>query len=367
MRVATQSYDYGRRIEHLRELLEAGGFDGAYITAGPNMYYLCGFSAFERGWPIWLSVLLVPRKGEPVLLLSAMHEEGFRGAVSWVNDVRTYVDGEDPAALLRSALHDTGLASGRLALQDDVWLGDVRLLEAVAPAANIEPGGAVFARLRIVKDAEEIEHLRRVSAIMDAGYAAAHEAIRGGRIEHEVGEEIARALVAAGSERLVVNGHFAKMTARRIEAGDVIDVDLAETSYRYYEGDTGRIYFVGDVSGEHRAMYELVLEAYDATLRAIAPGVPAECVHLAGARVIERDGHVQSWKIGHGVGLTIHEPPFVQQGDSTKLEPGMVFVIDPGMAIVEPYYTTIRVEDMVLVTDNGFEVLSRFTRELLVV
>lgn len=367
MRVATQRYAWDRRIARLRELLVEAGADAAYVTAGPNMYYLSGFSAFERGWPIWLSALIVPRDGDPILLLSAMHEEGFRGAVSWIDDVRTYKDGEDPSDLLRGALEDTGLAAGRLAVEEDTWLGDVKFIERVAPAIEILPAGKVYDRLRIIKDADEIEHLRRVSEIMDAAYEGARGAIRAGRVEREVAEEIARALVTAGSERLVVNGHFAKMTDRLIERGDIIDLDLAEASYRHYEGDTGRIYFVDGPSDEHRRMYELVLEAYDATLAAIGPGIAAEAVHHAGANVIERAGHVQSWKIGHGVGLTIHEPPYVQPGEQILLEPGMVFVIDPGMAIVEPYYTTVRVEDMVLVTEDGCEVLSRFTRELLVV
>lgn len=367
MRVATQRYDFERRVERLRELLAGAGLDGAYVKAGAAMYYLCGFSAYERGWPIWLSALLVPRAGDPVLVLSAMHEEGMRGAATHVGDVRTYVDGENPSRLLRQSLEDTGLAAGRLAVEDDMWLGDARLLAAVAPAAEPVAGGAVYDRLRIVKDADEIAHLREVSTIMDRGYEVARSAIRAGRPEQEAGFEIAQAVVAAGSERLVVGGRFERMRTRTIAAGDIIDVDLAGTTFRHYEGDSGRVYFVDPVADEHGRMHEVVLEAYDATIRAIVPGVPAADVHRAGAAVVERAGYWQSWKIGHGVGLTIHEPPYLQPGDGTLLEAGMVFVVDPGMTILEPYYSTVRIEDMLVVTDDGCEVLTRTGRELFVV
>lgn len=354
-------------MARLRELMTASAVGGAYVTAGPNMYYLCGFSAFERGWPTWLSALLVPLEGDPVLVISTMHFEGFQGAQSWIADVRTYTDGEDPAGLLRGALDDTGLTAARLAVQDDVWYGDLQLLGAVAPACEIVSGAQMYQRLRIVKDADEIKHLRHVGEIMDAGYSVAQKAIRAGRVESEIGLEIARALVDAGSDRLVVNGHFERLTDRRIERGDVIDLDLAETRSHHYEGDSGRVFFVGGLSDEHRRMYELVVDAFDRARGVVAPGVPAQEVHRAAARVIERAGYTQSWKIGHGVGLTIHEPPFVQEGELVTLEPGMVFVIDPGMAVVDPYYTTIRIEDMLVVTDDGYEMLTGFDRDLLIV
>ncbi len=357
------------RVRRAQKLLKTHRLDGLYLVAGPNMRYFTGYSAYEGGWPVWLSALILPAEGEPALLISDMHLAIYEAkGGSWVKDVRTYMDGQHPAGLLADVLKELGLAGERLGVQDNMWFGDSELIRTAAPGTQVISGEPLLARLRMVKDAQEIELLRRANDFCGAGFAQAHESVRVGRPEYEVGLEIARAMLAAGSETIGVGGHFRDWSGRQFQSGDVVDVDLAG-KFRGYSSDTARMIFIGRPSSEVERMYRVTVEAYQATLEVIKPGLPAEEVHRTCANYMAKHGYAQVWKVGHGVGLgPVHEAPLVEEGNQTLLEPGMIFTVDPGCFIQGGYKDLpVHIEDDILVTETGAESLTRYTREMVIV
>jgi len=362
------SFDYPARFARARKLMDAKGFDALYINAGPNMYYLSGFSPLEGGWPVWLSALLLPLEGKPAFVMTEMYYDIFVHNESYVQDVRTYLDGEDPSSLLTDLFQEKGLSRGRIGVEDRMGFSDATLLMDAVPGVELASARGILDRLRMIKDAEEIEILRRVCQIMDVGYETAMQVIKEGRTEAEVGMDIIRALVDAGSETLRVAGHFSTLSKRRIERGDAIDVDLAGVSYQRYCGDSARTIFVGPPTDEERTMYQVVLEAYNRAMEMVKPGVEAQAVHRETVRVIRKAGYDMTWKVGHGIGLTClgHEAPLLQEGATFPLEEGMVHVIDPGVFLPGKHRDSpLHIEDVVLITESGFEPLTRFSHDLL--
>lgn len=354
------------RFDRLRALTRDAGLAGAYVTAGANFRWLTGEQAHPGGWPLWLSAVIVPVDGEPALAISKMHAEIFDLEICPVRDVFTYVDGDDPAPALRAALGATGLAHEQLAVEDTLWFGDVDLLATSAPGVRLRRATSIFNRLRAVKDAVEIEHLRIAAAAHDAGYRAAQQILRPGVTVADAGGQIVRSMLEAGSEELAIVGSFHHLTNRRFEAGEIVDVDLWPGSHGGYRADSARNVFLGEPEPEAERMYAATVRAYDAAIAAVRPGVPAESIHLACAEVMREAGYDQVWKVGHGVGLAeIHEFPLLQVGYRDPIEAGMVFTIDPGAFIAQN--TPIHIEDTVLVTETGCESLNAFPRDLLVV
>jgi Xaa-Pro aminopeptidase len=344
------------------------GLDALYVNAGPNMYYLTGFSPMEGGWPVWLSALLLPLEQEPVLVMTDMYHSIFVHSESYIQEVDTYMDGEDPSRLLAALFQRKGLSKGRIGVEDRMGFADYELLTTAVPELEIIGGQGILDHLRMIKDEREIEILRRVCEIMDAGYAAALEVIGEGRTEAEAGMDLLRVLVEAGSETMQVAGHFHTLSHRRLERGDAIDVDLGGVCYQKYCGDSARTIFVGPPNDEERAIFDVVVAAYERAMQLVRPGVLAETVHLETIKVIREAGYDMTWKVGHGIGLTClgHEAPLLQEGATFPLEPGMVHVIDPGVFLPGKHRDSpLHIEDVVLVTEDGCELLTHANRDLL--
>jgi Xaa-Pro aminopeptidase len=349
------------------------GFDALYINAGPNMRYFSGWSAYLSGWPIWLSALIVPAQGEPVFFLSKMHHDILKCSDSWLKDgdVRTYMDGEDVTGQLREVLQERGLLGSRLGVEDNMWHAENELLALLAPTIRADCAGVVFDSLRRVKDAGEIEAIRRANDIATFTHQRAAEVIREGVAEYEAGVELLKAMFEAGADTLEtmgLHGHFRTYLPRRFQEGDVIDVDMSPR-WDGYATDYARNVFVGQPSEALVRAQQVTREASYRIFEMVKPGIEAQQVHRFASDFMQQQGYDQVWKIGHGVGLAPgHEAPLIQEGESLILEPGMVFTIDPGCFVSgQDRDTPIHIEDCVVVTETGCEILSNYTRELVVV
>jgi Xaa-Pro aminopeptidase len=216
----------------------------------------------------------------------------------------------------------------------------------------------ILDRVRAVKDADEIELLRASGRAVDAGYAAARDATCAGGSWAESGAAIYQAMVEAGSSQPHVSGSFRSYRADVLQPGDMLDVDIG-AEVGGYSVDTARNLFIGQPSDELAAAHEVLEQAFGAAAALVRPGVAASAVYHACAEVLAEAGHRQSWKVGHGVGLTAtHEAPLIQPGNAAPLEEGMVFTIDPGFFLRrdEP----LHLEETVVVTEDGCERMTRF-------
>jgi Xaa-Pro dipeptidase len=353
------------RQERARAQAGESGFDALYVTAGPNFSWLAGGSPYPGGLPIWLSALILPAAGGGVAVVSTMHDDILELAEIGLEDVVTYEDGDEPVAVLRRALAAAGLGpQSRIGVEDAIVFADVEAIRGAEPDVRLGSAQAVFDRLRSVKDAGELELLRASGRAVDAAYAAARDSARAGGTMAEPGVAMYRAMLAAGASQPHVSGSFKRYGSAILRAGDVLDVDIG-AEVGGYSVDTARNLFVGEPDAKLVRDHDLLEEAFAASFAAARPGAPCEAVHAACIEVIEGAGHHQSWKVGHGVGLaSSHEAPLVQPGNTTPLEPGMVFTIDPGFFIRrdEP----LHLEETVVVTESGCERMTAFPLGMLV-
>lgn len=350
---------YATRLARAAELSAAAGLDGLLITPGPDLQYLLGSRAesFER-----LTCLVIPADGSGARIVVPKMELAALGGSATADlglEVLDWVDGDDPYLLAGSVLPPkpaTAVTDAMPALH----------LLPLASNFGTTPvlATAVLRQLRMIKDADEIEALRRAGAAIDRVHARMAEWIVAGRTEAEVAADIEAAIVAEGhteAEFVIVgsgpNGadpHH-EVSDRRIEAGDVVVVDIGGPVEPGYNSDSTRTYSVGDPGDDASTRIAVLAQAQAAAVAAVRPGVTAEAVDAAARNVLAEAGLADAFihRTGHGIGLSVHEDPYIVAGNTLVLEPGMAFSIEPGIYFKGQWGA--RIEDIVVVTADGCE------------
>ncbi|MFC6836791.1 M24 family metallopeptidase [Halomarina ordinaria] len=358
---------FERRTRACRERLDARGADALVLFPSRNLYYLTGFSETPGERHL---LFVLPREGTPTVLVPELYGEQVREA-TWVEDVRTWADDEDPRARLGEVVDDEWTS---VLVDDTMWARFTQDLRALLPEATFGLASEALAPLRLRKDDAERDALRRAGQVADEVVeevrALGSEAV--GMTEDDLAREIARRLDAAGGsgvsfEPLVGSGpngakpHHAHGT-RRIEAGDPVVLDFGTVVDEYPSDQTRTVVFDGEPGARFREVHEVVREAQAAAVAAVAPGVTAASVDAAARDVVEAAGYGERFihRTGHGVGLDVHEGPYVVAGNDRELEPGMVFSVEPGVYL--PGEFGVRIEDLVCVTEDGCERLNHTDR-----
>jgi Xaa-Pro aminopeptidase len=355
-----------RRTRACQEHLRGGPADAVICFPSTNLRYLTGFVE-EPGERHLL--LFVPATGDPVFLVPDLYEHQVREA-SWVGDVRTWTDGDDPREAVAEVADDLGLAGGHLLVDDTMWARFTQDLRAVLPEATFGLASEVLADLRVRKDDTEIDALRRAGAVADRVVADLRdlgpEAV--GLTEAELAREIETRLGDAGGagvsfDPVVGSGpNGAKPHHRHgdrvIEAGDPVVLDFGTRVDGYPSDQTRTVVFDGEPPEQFAEVHRVVREAQQAAVDAIRPGVSAESVDAAAREVIESAGYGEQFvhRTGHGVGLDVHEEPYIVAGNDRELDAGMVFSVEPGVYL--PGEFGVRIEDLVVVTEDGCERLN---------
>jgi Xaa-Pro aminopeptidase len=347
----------------------AAGLAGLLVPPGPDLAYLVGHEPppLER-----LTLLLLVASREPVLLVPALEAPAAESAPGIGGiELAAWRDGADDPYATAAAL----LVPGRYALGDQTWAVHLIGLERAAPSCAFVPSGEALPLLRAVKDGEEIARLRAAGTGADAAFAEVVELPFRGRRELDVAADLDRLLRAHGHGRvdftIVGSGPNAASphhgaSERRIEHGDAVVLDFGGVADGYCS-DITRTVFVGEPSAEQAAVYGIVREAQQAAFEAVRPGVAAQDVDRAARAVIADAGYGERFvhRTGHGIGLEIHEPPYIVEGNATPLAAGMTFSDEPGIYL--PGRFGVRIEDQVVVTEDGAERLNEATRDLTVV
>ena len=284
----------------------------------------------------------------------------------------TWVDGDDPYAV---AVERLGKPD-RVAVSDFTPALHVLALRAALPGAEQVLAGPIVRELRMRKDPAEVDALRKAGAAIDRVHARVAEWLRAGRTEAEVGADIAAAIVEEGhllADFVIVgsgpNGaspHHS-VSDRMIEQGDVVVVDIGGPIAEGYNSDSTRTYAIGEPrDADVAATYEVLRVAQQAAVDAVRPGVTAESIDAAAREVIEAAGFGEFFihRTGHGIGLDVHEEPYIVSGNDLVLEAGMAFSIEPG--IYQPGRWGARIEDIVVVTEDGVESVNQRPHELVV-
>jgi len=230
--------------------------------------------------------------------------------------------------------------------------------------------------LRMRKDPEEISCIVKAQEIADNAFRVLAPNIKAGSRERDLALDLEFTMRKMGSEGLAfpviaVSGERSSLphgvpTEKALNPGDFVTFDFG-ARYQGYCSDMTRTVVVEPLGQKHKEIYEIVLEAQLTALSTVRPGIPAKDVDLAGRKVIEDAGYGEYFGhgIGHGVGLNVHEGPGVGKKSETMLEPGMVITVEPGIYI--PGFGGVRIEDLVLVTEDGKRILSQTPKELMVV
>jgi len=370
---------YAKRLRAAAAAAADAGLTGLVITPGYDMRYLVGSrtQTFER-----LTALVVPATGEPTVVVPRLELASLKeSAVTELGlTVRDWVDGDDPYAVVADALGGAPAGqAGRLAIATAVTDAMPALhLLPLADVLGVVPVLAtnVLRRLRMIKDAAEVDALRKAGAAIDRVHARVPEFLVAGRTEADVAADIAEAIVAEGHSAvafiIVGSGpHGAdphhECSDRELRAGDIVVVDIGGPYEPGYNSDSTRTYSIGQPDPEVARRYAVLQRAQQAAVEAVRPGVTAEQVDAVARDVLAAEGLAEAFvhRTGHGIGLSVHEEPYIVAGNALPLEEGMAFSIEPG--IYFPGQWGARIEDIVVVTADGALPVNNRPHELVVV
>jgi len=339
---------YRKRLETLRARLGALGADGLYATPSSNLFYLTGI-AFDRSERLTALVLFKDRN--PLVICPAFEEDRLRG-MSAVTEVHTWEETEDPFSLCASFFP---AGRGVLAVEPSTAFDDVERLIAARPGWKPLSAAPLFRILRMIKTEEEIAAIRRAIAVALPRFQKAFAALSPGSVEADISHLF-------GGENVVQFGPSSALPhgasgPRELSRGEAVLIDAWDKPEGYYY-DITRSTFFGEPTAEYQKVWQIVLDAQTAGIEKAAPGVPCFEVDAAARRVIEKAGYAEYFthRLGHGLGIDVHEAPYMVGHDQTVLEPGITFTSEPGIYL--PGRFGVRIEDDILVTDKGAESLS---------
>jgi Xaa-Pro aminopeptidase len=370
---------YRQRLRAAADAAADADLAGLVITPGYDLRYLVGSRAqtFER-----LTALVLPAGGEPTVVVPRLELASLKeSAVTELGlAVRDWVDGDDPYSLVADALsgreeHESNTAPAATAVTDS--MPALHLLP-LADVLGVVPILAtdVLRRLRMIKDAAEIDALRKAGAAIDRVHARVPEFLVPGRTEADVAADIAEAIVAEGHSEvafiIVGSGpHGAdphhECSDRELRAGDIVVIDIGGPYEPGYNSDSTRTYSIGEPDPEVARRYAVLQRAQQAAVDAVRPGMTAEQVDAVARDTLAAEGLAEAFvhRTGHGIGLSVHEEPYIVAGNDLPLEEGMAFSVEPG--IYFPGQWGARIEDIVVVTADGALSVNNRPHDLVVV
>ncbi|WP_055399405.1 MULTISPECIES: Xaa-Pro peptidase family protein [unclassified Mycobacterium] len=362
---------YARRLAAAAAATAEAGLSGLVITPGYDLRYLVGSRAqtLER-----FTALVLPASGDPTVVVPRLELASLKGsAIAELGlVVRDWVDGDDPYRLVGAVF---GPGPATTAVTDS--MPALHLLP-LADALGALPVLAtdVMRGLRMAKEECEIDALRKAGAAIDRVHARVPEFLAPGRTEADVAADIAEAIVAEGHSEvafiIVGSGpHGADphhgYSDRELQVGDIVVVDIGGAYEPGYHSDSTRTYSIGEPKPEVAQQYSVLQRAQRAAVDAVRPGVTAEQVDAAARGVLAEAGLADVFvhRTGHGIGLSVHEEPYIVAGNDLPLATGMAFSIEPG--IYFPGQWGARIEDIVVVTEDGALPVNNQPHDLIVV
>jgi Xaa-Pro aminopeptidase len=372
-------FDYAERRRRLADGMREAGVDLLFLPPSSDLEYLTGVertiptfgqSQYAHGWVA--GAFFRPER-EPVFVLPRMMTL-FDVAGELPGELVVVSERDDGPALFRQAAQGLG-ATGTLAVGDRTWAETlIHLTEALSPP-GVVTGSSLVNELRRTKSADELAAMTRACAVADETMAAVAPHVLPGTTMLELAEEVEHRMRLHGSRVASFTTHVftsfvgGKNSAEEsrtvpIEEGDVVMFDFGAVVDGYCS-DFGRTVCVGEPEREVREAYELVLAAQEAGRAALRPGVPASAVNAACREPIEAAGYGAAFKhrMGHGIGLDVHERPFVSDEEETPLEAGMTFTDEPSILLDR---FGVRIEDVVVCEPDGGRKLNRFPPALIV-
>ncbi|MDX1931370.1 MAG: Xaa-Pro peptidase family protein [Capsulimonadales bacterium] len=362
------------RIEKVQEELRNRGWAAVAIMPGANLRYLTGLSFYASKR---LTFAVVPVEGEIATLLPEMERARAENEQRIPLRYYPYAHDETPDRALRSLVEDYSLERAPIAVEPYAFrMFEAWTFEKAIGSNRFEDADRILTPLRARKDSDEIAAMRTAVKMIEYSLSETIRFIRPGQTEREIAAFWLQSLLDQGSEGpsfpLTVgsgpNGSFPhhENSDRRIANGDLIVLD-GGALFQGYASDITRTVAVGEPTSEMREVYSLVQRANAAGRARATVGATGHEIDTAARTVIDSGGYGPQFlhRTGHGLGLEIHEPPFIAVNETMPLSVGATFTIEPGIYIKGRF--GVRIEDMVTLTGDGAETLTTLDRELLVI
>jgi Xaa-Pro aminopeptidase len=362
--------DFSRRIARAANDAADAGLTGVLVTPGPDLIYFTGYeptSISER-----ITTLVIQADREPAMIVPIIERpDAERAPGTAVVSVSDWADGSDPYEATAKLL-DPG---GRYAISDSAWAMHVLGLQRALPGSGYVSMTSALPMLRAIKDGDELGLLAAAGAAADASFEEIRQMPFAGRTESEISDELVALLSRHGHSKVDfalvgsgpngANPHH-QVGEKPIREGDMVVMDFGGIRGGY-GSDITRTVHVGEPSEEEREVYDVVRRAQQAAFEAVRPGVACQEIDRAARKVITDAGYGERFihRVGHGIGLTSHEPPYMVEGETLLIEPGMCFSIEPGIYL--PGRFGVRIEDIVAATDDGGRRLNNASREMYIV
>lgn len=362
-----------QRLKKLQAWMKDHDIQISFITSSENVFYLSGFYSdpHER-----LLALAVFQEEEPFLVCPSMEKHGAKRS-GWENEIIGYSDIDHPWKLIFKSIDKRIKKVETLAIEKEhMNVERFEELMQLFPNCKLVSAEEKLRKLRMIKDQNELKRIEEACALADYAVEVGVSEIKEGKTELEILSAIEFALKKKG----VTEMSFATMVLTganaasphgtpgltKIKKGDLVLFDLGVVVDRYCS-DITRTVAYGDINEKQKEIYDTVLKAQLAAISASKPGVLASQVDLSARNIISEAGYGEYFphRLGHGLGISVHEYPSMTETNQLALEEGMVYTIEPGIYV--PDVAGVRIEDDVYVTADGVKVLTKFPKELQII
>jgi Xaa-Pro aminopeptidase len=360
--------EFRERLEHAQKLMTdmTPKYEALFVAPGTSLYY---FTGIRWGMSERLLALVLPRTGDPIVVVPAFEEGRMREKLHFAAEVRAWQEDESPTKIAAAALGDRGIRTGRIGVEETAAFTFFDHLRAAAPGLECVSADPVTIACRGRKSAHELELMRLACETTFAVFRAVFASLKPGMSQEDIGKLVeggfsnmglhGGALVLLGASAALPHG---TIKPQKLKEGDVVLID-GGCAVEGYQSDVTRTGIFGKAPEKVARVYEIVRRAQDAALDAARSGRLSGTVDDAARKVITDAGYGPDYKffthrLGHGIGLDGHEHPYLVRGSKTVLEPGMTFSNEPGIYI--PGEFGLRCEDdMVIVADGPAQLLTQ--------
>lgn len=359
------------KLNHLTELLKNSGVDGCLMGPSHDVEYLAGIKPYAderfRGF-------YVLSDGRWFFICPELYYEEVREALGEEAHIYIWSDAAGVLGSFEKAQADYGINGKTIAINEGVRAIDLIDMSEYMKCKYVNSG--IFEELRLRKDEEEAGYMAKAGEIADKAFEEIVKFIKPGVSEREIANRIKELLIELGGEELSFNPIVASGPnsskphynddKRIIEEQDLVVLDFG-CRYKGYCSDTSRTVFIGEPTEEQKKVYEICLRATTEAKKAVREGITAEEVDKAARDIITNEGYGQYFinRTGHGIGLAVHEAPYIKNGNKQVLKTGMCFSIEPGIYI--PGKFGMRVEDIVMVDKDRARVFNNSNRDMTIV
>ena len=357
------------RLDRARELMKENGLDAILITTGASMYY---FTSAHWGQSERLFAYIIPQAAAPFVICPALERDRYTELLPHFPEHETTLtylwnENEDPFVILRRGLAEDNMTTGTLGLEEHTQFAFANAIAKACPALKIVSATPVTAGCRSIKSPAEISYLRLANQITLDVYRAVYLSAQPGNTNHQVEDLISRAYARCGVRgdatcNVGPNSAVPHGSAKPqvIHEHEIVMLDDGCT-VEGYTSDVTRSFTFGTPTDAQRKVFDTVRQAQTLALATARPGSEMQAVDAAARTLINKAGYGTGYdvfyhRVGHGIGLDMHESPYLVGGNTAKLQPGMVFSDEPGIYLQGKF--GIRLEDCMLITDKGAELFT---------